>query len=58
MLMADFSGLDHLEDIVNKVYDDEENTTWEYDGSIPWEACKIFNSSMAEDFKLYENLFT
>lgn len=38
--------------------DDEENATWEYDGCIPWEACKIFNSSIAEDFKLYENLFT
>lgn len=38
--------------------DDEKNATWEYDGYIPWEACKIFNSSIAEDFKLYENLFT
>ena len=40
------------------LYDDEERATWEYDRCIPWEACKIFNSSMAEDFKLYENLFT
>lgn len=35
----------------------EENATWEYHGIIPWEAIKIFNSSIAEDFKLYENLW-
>ena len=35
----------------------EENATWEYHGVIPWEACKIFDSSMSEDFKLYENLW-
>ena len=35
----------------------EENSTWEYHGIIPWEAIKIFNSSIAEDFKLYENLW-
>lgn len=39
------------------LYDDEENATWEYHGIIPWEACKIFNSSVAEDFRLYANLW-
>ena len=37
--------------------EEEENTTWEYHGVIPWEACKIFDSSISEDFKLYENLW-
>lgn len=36
----------------------EENSTWEYHGIIPWDACKIFNaSSFADDFELYENLW-
>ena len=35
----------------------EANSTWEYHGIIPWEACKIFNSNIAEDFKLYESLW-
>lgn len=37
--------------------EDEENATWEYHGIIPWEACKIFESSIAEDFKLYESFW-
>lgn len=37
--------------------DEEENATWEYHGIIPWEACKIFDSNIAEDFKLYESLW-
>jgi hypothetical protein len=35
----------------------EENSTWEYHDIIPWDAIKIFDSSIAEDFKLYENLW-
>jgi hypothetical protein len=34
-----------------------ENTTWEYHGIIPWKACKLFDSKISEDFKLYENLW-
>ena len=36
---------------------DEENSTWEYHGIIPWEAIKIFNSSIAEDFEVYNTLW-
>jgi hypothetical protein len=35
----------------------EENSTWEYHGIIPWEACKIFDSNIVEDFKLYESFW-
>ena len=35
----------------------EENTTWEYHGIIPWEACKIFNSSIVEEYLIYEYLW-
>ena len=36
----------------------EENATWEYHGIIPWDAIEIFNSSsIAEEFKAYENLW-
>ena len=35
----------------------EENATWEYHGVIPWEACKIFDSTISEDFRAYENLW-
>lgn len=61
ILEVDTEKLDSTKLTLDKnvlLYDDEENATWEYDGCIPWEACKIFNSSMAEDFRLYENLFT
>ena len=40
-----------------RLEDGEENATWEYHGIIPWEACKIFNSNIAEDFELYESLW-
>jgi hypothetical protein len=42
-----------------RLEDDEENTTWEYHGIIPWWACKIFNpsSDLVEEFKEYENLW-
>ena len=53
---------------LNKLYvdenvlldDDEENATWEYHGIIPWEACRIFyfESYIAEEFKLYENMWS
>lgn len=35
----------------------EENSTWEYSGVIPWEAINIFNSTTADDFKVYNNLW-
>jgi hypothetical protein len=36
---------------------DEENSTWEYHGIIPWEACKIFGSNIVEDFNTYDKLW-
>lgn len=36
---------------------DDENTTWEYHGIIPWHACKIFDSSLAEEFNDYDKLW-
>lgn len=38
---------------------DEENTTWEYHGIIPWEACKVFNTdeSIYEEYRLYETMW-
>jgi hypothetical protein len=36
---------------------DEENSTWEYHDVIPWEAIKIFDSSIAEDFEVYNTLW-
>jgi hypothetical protein len=36
---------------------DEEGSTWEYHGIIPWEAIKIFDSSIAEDFEVYDTLW-
>lgn len=33
---------------------DEENSTWEYHGIIPWEACTIFNTELQE-WKLTNN---
>lgn len=35
----------------------EENSTWEYHGIIPWEACKIFDSSIAEDFEEFSTMW-
>lgn len=60
ILEVDTEKLDSAKLNIDKnvlLYDDEESATWEYDDCIPWEACKIFNSSIAEDFRLYENLF-
>ena len=37
--------------------DGEENSTWEYYGVIPWEAINIFNSTAADDFEVYNNLW-
>ena len=37
---------------------DEENSTWEYHGIIPWEAIRVFNSSIAEEFEVYNNLWS
>ena len=37
--------------------EDEENATWEYHGIIPWEACKIFDSNIVEEFQLWESLW-
>ena len=37
--------------------DDEENATWEYHGTIPWNACRIFNTSLVEEFIEYEHLW-
>lgn len=59
ILEIDTSKLDSSKLFVdeNVILDDGElNSTWEYHGIIPWEACKIFTSSIAEDFKLYEFL--
>jgi hypothetical protein len=36
---------------------DEEGSTWEYHDIIPWEAIKIFDSSIAEDFEVYNTLW-
>jgi hypothetical protein len=38
---------------------DEENSTWEYHGIIPWEACKIFkySSGLADEFREYDKLW-
>jgi len=36
---------------------DEENSTWEYHGIIPWEACTIFNAKLQE-WKLTNNSVT
>jgi hypothetical protein len=36
---------------------DEEGSTWEYHGIIPWEAIKIFDSSIAKDFEVYNTLW-
>ena len=35
----------------------EENSTWEYHGIIPWEACKIFSANLAEEFNTYDKLW-
>ena len=54
ILEVDTSKLDTSKLYVDenvKLEDDEENATWEYHGIIPWEACKIFDSNLAEAFK-------
>ena len=35
----------------------EETYGFEYHGIIPWEACKIFESTISEEFKIYETLW-
>lgn len=49
---------DKLEVDKNVLLDeDEANATWEYHGIIPWEACKIFESNLNEEFDNYSNLW-
>lgn len=57
ILEIDVSKLDinKLEVDKNVLLDEgEENSTWEYHGVIPWEACKIFNKKLNE-WKLINN---
>jgi len=60
ILEVDVSNLDSSKLYIdeNVILDDGElNSTWEYHGVIPWEVIKIFNSSIAEDFEVYNNLW-
>lgn len=60
ILEVDTSKLDATKIFVDKnvlLDEGEENATWEYHGIIPWDACKIFGSSIAEDFFEYENMW-
>jgi hypothetical protein len=60
ILEIDTNKLDRDKLFIDKnvlLYPGEENTTWEYHGIIPWEACKIFSSDVAEYFQEYDNLW-
>ena len=60
ILEVDPSKLDSTKIFIDRnvlLDEGEENATWEYHGVIPWEACKIFDSTISEDFKTYENLW-
>ena len=60
ILEVDPSKLDSTKIFIDRnvlLDEGEENATWEYHGVIPWEACKIFDSNISEDFRAYENLW-
>ena len=60
ILEVDPSKLDSTKIFIDRnvlLDEGEENATWEYHGVIPWEACKIFDSTISEDFRAYENLW-